>query len=363
MLPYFTESFGNAASIDHQYGSEAAEAAERSRKKIARCINASQEEIVFTSGATESNNIALLGLAKKDPKKNHIITCTTEHKSILDICRHLENIGKHVTYVPVDQYGLIDLDYLEKAVTENTALISVMAANNEIGTLAPIEEIGRIAHSHGVLFHTDAAQAAGHIPLDVKKMNVDLMSISAHKMYGPKGVGALFINRNNLEAKPLPLFYGGGHEHGIRSGTLNVAGIVGMAKAFEIAVSEMNSENDRYSSWIKFMLDFFKEKASPVEQNGHPVRRLCHNLNVSFKKVENKALIRTVNSKLAISSGSACTTLNVEPSHVILAMQLGEERAYTSIRIGLNRFNTAEEVEFSAEYIVQAVHRLRKLTA
>jgi len=362
MMPYFSKHFGNAASVDHLYGAEAADAVEKARKKIARCINARPEDIIFTSGATESNNIAILGLAAKHSDKgDHIITCVTEHKSVLDTCEYLESLGKRITYVRVDKFGTIDLEMLENSICEKTILISVMTANNEIGTIAPIKEIGEIARKYDVLFHTDAAQAAGHIPLDVNEMKVDLMSISAHKMYGPKGIGALYVRHTNLEAKPCPIIFGGGHEQGIRSGTLNVPDIVGFAKAFEIAIKEMNDENKRYKKWIKHMLEVFQEKAKPVEQNGHPEKRLSHNLNVSFEKVESKALIRAVSPKLAISSGSACTTLNVEPSHVILALGFGPERAHTAIRFGLGRFNTEEEIEFATEFIVQAVKRLRKI--
>jgi cysteine desulfurase len=363
MMPYFNERFGNAASTDHSYGSEASEAVEKGRDKIARCINARSDDIIFTSGATESNNIAILGtLARNEDKRDHIITCVTEHKSVLDTCKHLEALQKHVTYIPVDKFGTIDLEQLENAIQENTALISVMVANNEIGTIAPIEEIGEIARKYDILFHTDAAQAAGHIPLDVKKVKVDMVSISAHKMYGPKGVGALFVRRENLAARPLPIVFGGGHEKGVRSGTLNVPGIVGFGKAFEIAVKEMQDENKRYEKWVKQMLEVFQDKAKPVEQNGHPWKRLSHNLNVSFEHVENKALIHTMLDKLAISAGSACTTLSVEPSHVILALGFGLERAHSATRIGLSRFNTEEEIDFAAGVIVKAVERLRKIT-
>ncbi|MEM2613006.1 MAG: cysteine desulfurase family protein [Nitrososphaerota archaeon] len=362
MIPYFTERFGNASSIDHLYGSEASEAVERARKTIARCINAKPEDIIFTSGATESNNIAILGLMERHADKgDHIITCVTEHKSVLDVCKYLERKGKRVTYVPVDKFGVIDLQKLEDAINEKTVLISVMTANNEIGTIAPVEEIGEIARKHGILFHTDAAQAAGHIPIDVEKFKVDLMSISAHKMYGPKGVGALYIRHTNPNAKPLPIIFGGGHEQGIRSGTLNVPGIVGFGKAFEIAVKEMNQENKRFDQWRKYMFEVFVEKCKNVELNGHPYKRLSHNLNVSFEGVENKALIRAVSSKLAISTGSACTTLNVEPSHVILALGFGPERAHTAIRLGFSRFNTEEEIEFATDFIVENVIKLRRI--
>jgi len=362
MMPFFNEQFGNAASKDHLYGSQAADAVEKARKKIAKCINARPEDIIFTSGATEANNIAILGLtAKHSDKGDHLITCVTEHKSVLDTCKYLESLGKRVTYVQVDRFGTVDLEMLENSICERTILISVMTANNEIGTIAPIKEIGEIARKYDILFHTDAAQAAGHIPLDVEEMKVDLMSISAHKMYGPKGIGALYVRHSNLKAKPSPIIFGGGHEQGIRSGTLNVPCIVGFAKAFEIAVKEMDNENKRYKKWTEFMWDVFQDEAKPVKLNGHPKNRLSHNLNVSFEKVESKALIRAVSPKLAISSGSACTTLNVEPSHVILALGYGSERAHTAIRLGLGRFNTNEEIEFAAEFIAQAVNRLRKI--
>ena len=361
MMPYFTEKFGNASSIDHPFGTEAAEIVDKSRKKIARCINASPEDIIFTSGATESNNIAIQGLAGKDPSKNHIITCVTEHKSILDTCKHLETIGKKVTYVTVDNQGLIDLEALENAICEKTALISVMTANNEIGTIAPMKEIGEIARKHDIPFHTDATQAVSHIPFDIKSFNITLASLSGHKIYGPKGIGVLFFNNSNLGSKPSPLFFGGGHERGIRSGTLNVPGIVGLASALELSINLMEEENDHYHIWSKLLMNYFKEEGNPVALNGHPVQRLSHNLNVSFENVQSKALIQSVNNKLAISTGSACTTLNVEPSHVILGLGLGPERAHTAIRFGLGRFNTDEEIEFSARHLIQAVGKLRRL--
>lgn len=362
MLPYFTERFGNAASIDHLFGSDAATAVNGARQKIARCINASPDDIIFTSGATESNNIILQGIAQKDPSKNHIITCVTEHKSILDTCKHLAASGKKITYIPVDSQGIINLQKLEEAISEKTALITVMTANNEIGTIAPIKEIGAIAHKHGVLFHTDATQAVGHIPFDVEDCNIDFASLSGHKIYGPKGVGALYFRSTKLVAKPSPLFFGGGHERGVRSGTLNVPGIVGLAKALELSIALMSSENVRYHALSKLLLDKFQEECSPVELNGHPSKRLSHNINVSFNKIESKALIQSVNDKLAISAGSACTTLNVEPSHVILALGFSPERAHTAIRIGLGRFNTNDEVEFAGKYITENIKKLKKLS-
>jgi len=361
MLPYFTEKFCNAASIDHSFGSEAHEAVDNARKTIAHCINASRDDIIFTSGATEANNIALQGIAQKNPDKNHIITCVTEHKSVLDTCKHLEDMGKKVTYIPVDNQGLIDLVALEEAITEKTALISVMTANNEIGTIAPIREIGTIAHKYGVLFHTDATQAVGHVPFDVKFSNVDLASFSGHKLYGPKGIGALYFRDNDLVVKPLPIFFGGGHERGIRSGTLNVSGIVGLAAALERSIILMAEENAKYRKWAGYLMQQFQQNASPVELNGHPTKRLAHNINVSFDGVESKALLYAVNNKLAISAGSACTTLNVEPSHVLSALGLGLERVHTAIRLGLGRFNTSEEIEFSAAFIIAGVCKLKKL--
>jgi cysteine desulfurase len=361
MLPYFTEKFGNAASIDHEFGSVAAKAVNDSRKIVAKCINASEDEIIFTSGATESDNIALQGLFQKYPGKNHIITCLTEHKAVLDTCKHLEKHGKYVTYIGVDEQGTIDLEALEDSISKTTLLISVMTANNEVGTIAPIEQIGKIAQKYNVLFHTDAAQAAGHISLDVKKMCVDLMSISGHKMYGPKGVGALYVNKKRLNGLPEPLIFGGGHEQGVRSGTLNVPGIVGLSKAFEIGNEEQAIENERFGRWTKRMLEIFVKKASPVFLNGHPEKRLQHNLNVSFDRVENKALLQMVNGKIALSTGSACTTTNVEPSHVILAMGLGEERAHSAIRFGFDRFNTEKEIEFVTDLLIRTISRLRKI--
>ncbi|MDR2720210.1 MAG: cysteine desulfurase, partial [Nitrososphaerota archaeon] len=265
MLPYFTEKFGNAASIDHSFGFEAHEAVDNARRVIARCINASRDDIIFTSGATEANNIALQGIVQKNPDKNHIITCVTEHKSVLDTCKHLEGMGKRVTYIPVDNQGIINLDALEEAITEKTALISVMTANNEIGTIAPIKEIGTIAHKHDVLFHTDATQAVGHIPFDVKASNIDLASFSGHKIYGPKGIGALYFRDSELVAKPLPIFFGGGHERGIRSGTLNVSGIVGLAVALERSVALMDEETAQYRKWADYLMQQFQQKVSPVE--------------------------------------------------------------------------------------------------
>lgn len=361
MIPFFSEKFGNASSIDHIFGAEASEAVEKSRKKIAKCINAHPEDIIFTSGATESNNIVIQGIMSKDPSKNHIITCVTEHKSVLDTCKFLEGQGKKVTYIPVDNQGIIDLETLEKSITKETALISVMTANNEIGTMAPIKEIGEIAHKHDVAFHTDATQAIGHINFDVDANNIDFASLSAHKIYGPKGIGALYFRTGGLAHKPSAILFGGGHERGVRSGTLNAPGIIGLSAAVELANNLMTEENSRYKEMSEHLISRFQEDCS-AKLNGHPTKRLPHNVNVSFEGVENKALINIVSSKLAISTGSACTTLNVEPSHVILALGFGEKRAHNAIRIGLGRFNTFEEIQFSTEYIIERVKKIRKLT-
>lgn len=362
ITPYFMKDFGNAASLDHIYGANALTAVENARKQVANLINAKPEEIIFTSGATESDNIAIIGVAEKNAAKgDHIITCVTEHKAVLDSCKRLESLGKKVTYLPVDNYGMVNPDDVENAITDKTILISIMSANNEIGTIAPIEEIGKIAHDHGVLFHTDAAQAVGHIPIDVKAMNIDLMSISAHKIYGPKGIGALYVRRRNPKVKVAPIIYGGGHEKGIRSGTLNVPGIVGLGEALEIAGKEMEKENIKFKEWTSKMLTAFKENFEGVELNGHPTHRLAHNLNISFEGIESKALIHLLNSELAISSGSACTTAIVEPSHVLLSLGLDKSEAHSSIRFGLGRFNTEEDIDYAIKKVILIANRLKCL--
>jgi cysteine desulfurase len=362
MLPYFTQVFGNAASIDHEAGHEAKRAVEAAREHCANIIHASDpKEIIFTSGATESDNIALFGVAEKYADKgDHIITCVTEHKAILDCCKRLEQMGKRVTYLPVDQYGVVDLDALRKSITPQTILISIMFANNEIGTIAPVNEIGAIAHEHGVLFHTDAAQAVGHVPIDVETMNVDLLSFSAHKIYGPKGIGGLYVRRRNPRVKVAPVIYGGGHELGIRSGTLNVPGIVGMGKALEIAKVDMKGEAEKYRNWTHLMFEQFREQLGDVELNGHPTQRLSHNLSISIKGIESRSLIVQMKN-IAISTGSACTSASVEPSHVILALGFGENRAHSAIRIGLGRNNTAQEIFNFSSTLVHAVKHIRSL--
>jgi len=360
MMPYFTENFGNASSLDHPYGYDASVAVQKSREKIAAAIGANMDEIIFTSGATESDNLALIGVMRRYSEKgDHLITCTTEHKAVLDTARHLEGEGFKVTYLPVNEFGEINLEELKAAITEKTVMISIMAANNEIGTIANLEEIGKIAHENDVLFHTDAAQAVGHIPIDVKKMNIDLMSFSSHKIYGPKGIGALYLRVLKPRVKLDSIMFGGGQERNIRSGTLNVPGIVGFAKAVEISQKEMEKENAKSKRWTDSMLKKFQEAGGKL--NGHPEKRLSHNLNVRFDGIESKAIINTVSKKVAISAGSACTTQVVEPSHVLLAIGLGEDQTHSSIRVGCGRFNTDEEIEIAADEIYHAVESLEKI--
>jgi len=355
MLPYFTKMFGNAASIDHDYGYEAKHAVDRAREQIAAVINARADEIIFTSGATESDNIALFGVAEKYAGKgDHIITCVTEHKAVLDCCGRLEELGKRVTYLPVDQYGLVDPQDVRRAITPDTILITIMAANNEIGTLAPLPEIGAIAREHRVLFHTDAAQAAGHVPIDVQAMNIDIMSLSAHKVYGPKGIGVLYRRRSNPRVLLVPMMYGGGHERGVRSGTLNVPAIVGFGVALGIAQRETDSDAVRFRAWTHQIHQRLAEQIDGVQLNGHPTRRLPHNLNLSLPGVQSKALIIRLKG-VAISTGSACTTANAEPSHVIQALGLGEERAHNAIRIGVGRFNDDHQIDAAVDRIMRAV--------
>jgi cysteine desulfurase len=360
MMPYFTEKFGNASSLDHTYGYDASVAVEDSRERIAKVIGARHEEIIFTSGATESDNLALIGTMEKyKDRGNHLITCVTEHKAILDTARHLESLGKKVTYLPVNEYGEIDLELLKKSITDKTVMISIMAANNEIGTIADIAEIGKIAHENNVIFHTDAAQAVGHIQIDVEKMNIDLMSFSSHKIYGPKGIGALYVRSMKPRVKPEPIIFGGGQERNIRSGTLNVPGIVGFGKALEIALKEMVSENERFRMWTKQMLQDFTKVRGKL--NGHPTKRLAPNLNVYFPGVESKAIINSISKEIAISAGSACTTQVVEPSHVLLALGFDEERAHSSIRIGLGRKNTENEIQYAINQITSAVKKISRI--
>lgn len=359
MLPYFTQVYGNAASKDHRFGFAARDAVEEARAEIAALVGAKLEEITFTSGATESDNIALFGVAERYADRgDHIITCVTEHKAVLDAAQRLQRMGKSVTYLPVDGYGRVDPDDVRRAITPRTVLISIMMANNEIGTIAPIQEIGRIAHEREIIFHTDGAQAVGHIPVDVRALNIDVMSFTAHKLYGPKGIGALFARRSLPRVKLAPVIYGGGHERGLRSGTLNVPGIVGFGKACVLARQEMHIEDARFRAWTSLMLDKLRREVGDVELNGHPTERLPQNLNVSLRGVESKSLIVGLKD-VAVSAGSACTSDKTEPSHVIAALGYGDERAHSAIRIGLGRQNTEAEVEYALERIVQEASRLR----
>ena len=363
MLPYFSEKFGNAGSIDHIYGAVAANAVKKAREQTSHILNSHPDEIIFTSGATESNNIAILGVAEHYAQKgDHIITCSTEHKAVLDTCMHLQNTGKSVTFLPVDQYGLVDPAQPEAAITDKTILITIMTANNEIGTIAPIREIGKIAHDNGVIFHTDAAQAVGHIPIDVEAMNIDLLSFSGHKIYGPKGIGGLYIRRKNPRVKLSPISYGGGQEKGLRSGTLNVPGIVGFGKSLAIAEKEMGKEEIQFREWTTQMFDAFCEMTSDVILNGHPTRRLAHNLNICFPGVESKALIHLLRDDISISSGSACTTMSVEPSHVLLAIGRTVEQSHNAVRFGLGRFTSEKMINFSIQSINKNITKIKKIS-
>ncbi|HEY6903960.1 MAG TPA: IscS subfamily cysteine desulfurase [Candidatus Acidoferrales bacterium] len=362
MLPYFTEEFGNAASRSHEFGWKAEDAVENARGQIARLIHASPREIIFTSGATESNNLAIKGVAEAyRGKGNHIISQATEHKAVLDTCRRLETSGCQVTYLPVHPDGLIDLDELRGAVTPNTILISIMYANNEIGVIQPIEAVGKIAKEKKVLFHVDAAQAVGRIPIDVQKEGIDLLSISAHKIYGPKGVGALYVRRKNPRVDLSAMIDGGGHERGLRSGTLNVPGIVGLGRACELCQKEMAEESERLRRLRDKLKDAIATGLEGTSINGSMNHRLPNNLNVSFAGVEGDALLMGIND-VAVSSGSACTSATLEPSYVLRALGVPEELAHSSIRFGLGRFNTDEEIEYAAARVVETVKRLRELS-
>ena len=363
MMPYFKEEFGNASSLDHSYGNNASIAVESARDKIAKSIGARHDDIVFTSGATESNNLALLGAMERHKDKgDHLVTCVTEHEAVLSTARRLESMGKDVTYLPVAENGIINPDDVRDAITDRTVMVSVMAANNEIGVIPDIESIGRIARENGVLFHTDAAQAVGHIPVDVDKMNIDLMSFSAHKMYGPKGVGALYVRGVYPRVKLEPIIHGRGQERGMRPGTLNVPAIVGFGKAISIASTEMYSENIDLRKQSMNMLRILEESAGAL-LNGDPDNRLAGNLNLCFPGIEGKAIINSVSKSISISAGSACTTQSVEPSHVIMALGFGEERAHSSIRIGIGRFTErgGEESEFAAWEISDAIRNIARI--
>ena len=362
MLPYFTEIFGNAASIDHLHGHAAQEAVEKSRASIAKFINAREpEEIVFTSGATESDNIALIGIAEAyGHRGNHIITSAIEHKAVLDSLEYLVRRGLKATILPVDRYGMVDPDDVERAITNETILISIMTANNEIGTIQPVEQIGRISRQHGVMFHTDAAQAVGHIPVDVQAMGIDLMSFTAHKIYGPKGIGALYARRRRPRVRPAPVIHGGGHERGIRSGTLNVPGIIGFEAALAIANQEMDETGFRLRRYVEAMLGAFYQQIDGVELNGHPTDRLPHNLNIYVPNIEAQALVLELSNEIALSTGAACATAVVEPSHVISALGFGDHRPFGSVRFGVGRFNDICDIQSATQSFVSAVNRTKQ---
>jgi cysteine desulfurase len=363
MLPYFCEKFGNAASRNHVFGWEAEEAVENARKQIARLIHAEPKEIVFTSGATESDNLALKGVLEMYHEKgNHLITAATEHRAVLDTAKALAAKGKAtVTFLPVDKYGMVDPDDVRKAITDKTVLISIMLANNEIGTINPVKEIGRIAKERGILFHCDATQGVGKIPVDVQEMGIDLMSFSAHKIYGPKGIGALYVRKKAPRVRIVAQMDGGGHERGMRSGTLAVPLIVGFGKACELCEQDMEAESKRLAAMRDRLQAGIMNALEEVYLNGHPSQRLPNNLNLSFAYVEGEALLMGV-KEIALSSGSACTSATLEPSYVLRALGVGSDLAHSSIRFGLGRFNTDEEVDYTIQRIIEAVTKLREMS-
>src|SRR5499426_1702592 len=362
MMPYLKDQFGNAASRNHKCGWEAEEAVEEGRKQIASLIGADPREIVITSGATESDNLAVKGVAWMYREKgDHIITCVTEHKAILDTCKHLEKEGFRTTFLPVDAKGFVNLDDLRRAITDKTILISIMTANNEVGVIQDVKEIGKIARERGVIFHTDAVQAAGKIPFSVNELNVDIASLSAHKLYGPKGVGALYVRRRNPRVLLAPLIDGGGHERGMRSGTLNVPGIVGFGKAAELCKQEMESDTKRLSGLRDRLNARLHKGLDEIYINGSMEHRLPHNLNISFAYVEGESLLMGIND-VAVSSGSACTSASLEPSYVLKALGAGDDLAHSSIRFGLGRWTTEEEVDYVADKLTTVVTRLREMS-
>jgi cysteine desulfurase len=361
MMPYFTYKFGNPHSRSHSYGWEAEEGVEKARAQVAKLIGADEKEVIFTSGATESNNLAIRGVAEfyKD-RKNHIVTTVTEHKCVLDTCRHLEQQGFDVTYLPVQKNGLIDLDVLRAAVTDKTVVVSIMAVNNEIGVIQPLAEIGKICREKKAFFHTDAAQAAGKIPLDVEAMNIDLMSISGHKIYGPKGIGALYVRRKP-RVRLVPLIVGGGQERGFRSGTLPTPLCVGLGEAAEIAMKEMDAESKRLAKLQARMLKGLNAKLTDIHVNGDLEHRIPGNLNIGFAYVEGESLMMGIKG-LSVSSGSACTSASLEPSYVLRALGVEEDMAHTSLRIGLGRFTTEQEVDTAVDELVRHVKKLREMS-
>lgn len=362
MVPYFTEYFGNAASRNHPFGWQAEEAVDYAREQVAKLINADPKEIIFTSGATEGDNLAIKGVFEMYASKgNHIITCVTEHKAVLDTCKHLEKVGADVTYLPVQEDGLIDLALLEAAIKPTTILIAIMYANNEVGVIQPVKAISAIARKHGVLFFTDGVQAAGKIPVDVQADGIDLMAFTAHKMYGPKGIGALYVRRKNPRVKVTAQMDGGGHERGMRSGTLNVPGIVGFGKACELAKAEMAADAERLSK-LRDKLENALLNLEEAYVNGNREHRLPHVSNISFKYVEGEGLLMGFNKNIALSSGSACTSASLEPSYVLKALGLGDDLAHSSLRFGLGRFTTEEQIDYTVEQVSKTVLKLREMS-
>jgi cysteine desulfurase len=362
MIPYFTEHFGNAASRNHPFGWQAEEAVDYAREQVAALIGADPKEIIFTSGATEGDNLGIKGVYEMYASKgNHIITATTEHKAVLDTCKHIEKLGGEVTYLDVQENGLIDLQALEAAIKPTTILVAIMYANNEIGVVQPVKEISAIAKKHGVLFFTDGVQAVGKIPVDVNKDGIDIMAFTAHKMYGPKGIGALYVRRKNPRVKVTAQMDGGGHERGMRSGTLNVPGIVGFGKACELARLEMAADAERLS----ILRDKLENALLQIEEsyvNGTRDSRLPHVTNISFKHVEGEGLLMGFNKNIALSSGSACTSASLEPSYVLKALGLGDDLAHSSLRFGLGRFTTEEQIDYTIEQITNTVNKLRDMS-
>jgi cysteine desulfurase len=362
MMPYLTGIFGNAASRNHSFGWEAEGAVEKAREQVAKLIGATAKEIIFTSGSTESNNLALKGIAEMYRERgNHIITQVTEHKAVLDTCKRLEKSGYRVTYLPVKADGLVDLEDLKRAFDDKTILVSIMFANNEIGVVQPVAEIGKLCRERNVIFHTDAVQAVGKIPVDVNGMNIDVLSLTAHKLYGPKGVGALYVRRRNPRVQISEQINGGGHERGMRSGTLNVPGIVGLGKACELAGQEMAAEGERLSKLRDKLKTKLESSLDYIHVNGSMEHRLPNNLNISFVYVEGESLLMGIND-VAVSSGSACTSATLEPSYVLKALGLGDDVAHSSIRFGLGRFNSEAEVDYVADKVIDIVKKLRELS-
>ncbi len=362
MMPYLTTHFGNAASKNHSFGWAAEAAVEKARQQIGQAMGASPKEIVFTSGATESDNLAIKGAAEMYREKgNHIITATTEHKAVLDTCHYLETQGYDVTFLTVDHTGMVSPEQVEAAITDKTILISLMAANNEVGTIHPVAEIGKVAKKRGVLFHCDGVQAFGKIPLNVDETGIDLLSISGHKIYGPKGVGALFVRRRGPRVSLSAQMHGGGHERGMRSGTLNVPGIVGLGAAAELAMQEMPTEGPRITALRDRLQQGIVSQLDQVNLNGHPTQRLPNTLNLSFAYVEGESLMMRMKD-IAVSSGSACTSASLEPSYVLKALGVGDDMAHSSLRFSLGRFTTQEEIDFAIERVVRAVRELRELS-